>query len=231
MSSGGDAGVEYTQSPEQRKISQAVLPMVQGMGKYGTERYFGGAPQMGAPSMGGVLTGQPMYDIPSPSLAPQVKAGLYAPYVEAGQGLMEMMGSRGQAGSPQGGFSGAAGAAMGELAGQAAKNVGLNAWQMTAPMAMNAWNADLMRNQTAWQQGQQERMGDYQTSMNVWNRPMQAMGMLPASMPQGVVQQGTGGMGSILSGAGAGAMAGGSMFGWPGALGGGLFGGLTGAFY
>jgi len=240
-SSGGD-GIEYTQSPEQRQLYQSIMPMVQGMSQYGTDRYFGGAPNMGAPSMQGVLTNQPMYDIPDPStamptndwwgsLSPNVKAGLYAPYVEAGQGLMEMMGGRGQLGSARGGFSGAAGAAMGELAGKAAQNVGLNAWQMTSPMAMNAWGADLNRNQQAWQQGQQESMGDYNTAMNVWNRPMGTMGMLGQSMPQAYTNPTSGGFGGALSGGLMGSMGAlGLGLGGPAALGFGGLGALAGLF-
>lgn len=240
MSSSGDSKVKYTQSPEQRDIFQATLPLIEGLGQYGTQRYFGGAPNMGAPSMSGVLTGQPMYDIPSPStamptgdwwgsLSPNVKAGLYAPYAEAGQGLMGAMAGRGQLGSERGGFSGAAGSAMGELAGSAAKNVGLNAWQMTQPMAMAGWNADLMRNQQAWGLGQQERLGDYNTSMNVWNRPLQTMGMAGMGLPQGYAQGGAGGIGGAAGGGLMGGLAGGSMFGPLGALGGGLLGGLSGS--
>lgn len=259
MSSGGDSNVEYTQSPEQQQLFQSIMPMVQGMAQYGTDRYFGGAPQMGAPSMSGVLTGQPMYDIPgynipNPSsamptsdwwggLAPEVKAGLYAPYVEAGQGLMEIMGSKGQMGSARPGFSGAAGAAMGELAGKAAQNVGLNAWQMTAPMAManwqaqlgrnqNMWQQDLARNQLGYQQGQQESLGDYNTAMNVWNRPMGLTGMLGMGMPQGMVQQGGGGLGGMFSGGLMGGLGAGMMFpgSWPAIGAGGLLGGIGGFF-
>lgn len=237
MSSGGDSSVEYTQSPEQRQLLAAIMPMIQGMGQYGQQRYFGGAPQMGAPSMSGVLTGQPMYDIPDPSsamptaewygsLAPEVKAGLYAPYEEAGQNLVEMMDSRGQGGSARGGYSGAAGAALGELAGSAAKNVGLNAWQMTSPMAMAGWNADLQRNQGAWQQGQQERLGDYNTAMNVWNRPMGMMGMTGMGMPQAYANPSSGGLGGAASGALMGGLGGGML---PASLGLGPFGMLGGA--
>ncbi len=242
-SGGGDSQVEYTSSPEQQQLMRTILPMVQGFGQYGQKRYFGGAPQMGAPSMSGVLTGVPMYDIPDPSramptanwygsLAPQVKAGLYAPYVEAGQGLMEAMGARGQAGSPRGGFSGAAGAALGELAGQAAKNVGLSAWQMTAPMAMTAWQTDLARNQQAYGQQIQERLGDYSTAMNVWNRPMSIMGQMPYAMPQGYVQPGGGGgIGGALGGGLMGGMGVGALTGNPFLIGGGaLAGGLAGLF-
>ena len=209
MSSSGD--VKYTQSKEQRALMKAIMPMFQGLGQYGAQRYFGDKPQMGAPSMSGVLTSQPMYDIPSPatamptnawwgSLAPQVKAGLYAPYVEAGQGLMEAMGAAGSLGSARGGLSGAAGAALGELAGKAAQNVGMDAWRMTSPMAMTAWNADLARNIMGYQQGQQERLADYNTAMNVWNRPMSTLGMVGAAMPQAYTQQGGGGIGGLLSG-------------------------------
>ena len=243
MSSGGGSGssnVEYTQSPEQRQVFDATLPLFQGLSQYGQQRYFGGEQNMGAPSMAGTLTGQQMYDIPDPSsamptqnwwssLSPQVKSGLYAPYVEAGQGLMEMMGGKGQLGSARGGFSGAAGAAMGELAGKAAQNVGLNAWQMTSPMAMNAWNADLTRNVNAYQSGQQERMGDYNTQMNVWNRPMQTLGMMGMGMPQAYAQPQSNQWGGALSGAmmggmGAYGMSGNPYLGGLGALGGGLAG-------
>jgi len=211
MSSGGGSQVKYSSSPEQRQIMQALMPLLQGQGQYGQERYFGGQPQQGAPSMSGVLTGQQMYDIPDPtmamptsqwynSIAPEVKAGLYAPYVEAGQGIGEMMGSRGQMGSAGSGHTGAYGAAMGELAGQAAQNVGMQAWNMTSPMAMNAWNANLNRNMTAYNQGQQERLGDYNTSMEVWRRPMGSMGMMGQGMPQGYSQQQSNQVGGALGG-------------------------------
>jgi hypothetical protein len=165
------------------------------------------------------------------SLAPEVKAGLYAPYVEAGQGLMEMMGGRGQLGSARGGYSGAAGAALGELAGKAAQNVGLNAWQMTGPMAMNAWNANLTRNMNAYNTGQQERLADYNTAMNVWNRPMQTLGMMGMGMPQAYAQPQSNRMGGMLSGALMGGMAGYGMTSNPyWGLGGAALGGLAGYF-
>jgi hypothetical protein len=287
---GGGTSVEYEQSPEARMIMQAMMPMIQGLGQYGSQRYFGGGqggpsgagsgppegytgttggalsgrramggvgPQMGAPSMSGVLTSQPMYDIPQnrvpdPSsamptadwwgaLSPNVKAGLYAPYHDAGNMMMQQMGSRGQLGSSRGGLSGASGAAMGKLAGEAAKNVGLNAWQMTAPAAQAAWQgqlnqnnamwgADLARNQQAYNVGQQERVADYNTAMNVWQMPQQLMGMAPQFMPQGIVQPGSNTMGNMFGGGLMGGMAGGSMFGPWGAVGGGALGALSGLF-
>ena len=241
MSSGGD--VKYTQSPEQRSIMRAAMPLYQGLTQYGQQRYFGGAPNMGAPSMQGVLTNVPMYNmpghytatgetapgwaIPDPSmamptgawynsLAPEVKTGLYAPYMETGQQLLETMGSKGQGGSARGGYSGAAGVAMGKLAGEAAKNVGLSAWQMTAPAASAAWQAQLGRNQALWgedlarnklgyNQALQERMGDFSTAMDVWQRPFGTLGMMGMGMPSAYMQEG----GSLLGGAGAGLMGGG----------------------
>ena len=238
---GGSSDVEYTQSPEARQMLQAIMPLVQGLGQYGQQRYFGGADQMGAPSMQGVLTGQPMYDIPNPatamptndwwqSLDPGVKQGLYAPYEEAGQMLGEKFGAQGQQGSARGGYSGAYGAAMGELAGQAANNVGLSAWQMTGPMAQNAWNADLNRNMNAYNVGQQERMGDYNTQMNVWGMPQQLFGQGNQYMPQAYAQPQSNQAGGAMSGAMMGGM---GMYGMSGgnpymsglgALGGGLAG-------
>lgn len=211
MSSGGGSKVQYSQSPEQRQIMQSTLPMFQGLAQYGQERYFGGQPNMGAPSMAGVLSSQPMYDIPDPSMAmptanwynsiaPEVKAGLYAPYIEAGQGLMEQMGARGQTGGASTGYTGAAGAAMGELAGQAARDVGLNAWQMTSPMAMAGWNAALNRNMQGYNVGQQERMADYNTGMEVWRRPMQTLNYMGQGMPQAYAQQQSNPIGGALSG-------------------------------
>ena len=305
MGNGGDTTVKYKTPKEAQQMLSAIMPMVQGLGQYGTERYFGGAPQLGAPSMSGVLTGQQMYDIPGynvgsystpnynvgsyrtadptqamptsawyNSLAPEVKAGLYAPYAEAGQGLMEAMGARGQAGGASTPYTGALGAGLGRIASEAAQNVGLNAWQMTSPALMagmqaenqrnrdvyqqqsfgnqalfNAnlmgnrdvwqqqqlanqamWNADLARNMQGYNTGQQERVADYNTAMNVWQMPQQLMGMAPQFMPQGIVQPGSNTMGNMFSGGLSGAL-GGSMImpGWGTAIGGGL-GALTGLF-
>lgn len=239
MGSGGGTSTEYKQSDEARNIMQALMPMIQGLGQYGTERYFGGAPQMGAPSMKGVLSSQPMYDVPEAvaptadwfsNLSPEVKTGLYAPYAEAGRGLMETMGSRGQLGSARGGLSGATGAAMGELAGKAAQDVGLNAWQMTAPGLQNNWQADLNRNINQYNTGQQERLGDYNTQMSVWGMPMQAMGMTPQFQPQGITTQNSNQVGNMFGGGMMGGMAGGSMFGPYGAAIGGGLGALSGLF-
>ena len=197
MGSGGGGGqdVKYTQSHEQEQMMKALMPMFQGLARYGEERYFGGEANLGAPSAQGMLTQQdPSTAMPTQawweSLSPEVKTGLYAPYEEAGQGLMKQLGSRGQLGSARGGLSGATGAAMGELAGQAAKNVGLSAWQMTAPAAMAHYQA-----------GQQEDLADYNTAMTAWNIPMQTRGMMGSGMPQGYVTQQPNTFGNMMGGA------------------------------
>ena len=41
MGDGGGASTKYTQSPESKQIMQAIMPMIQGMGQYGAQRYFG----------------------------------------------------------------------------------------------------------------------------------------------------------------------------------------------
>jgi len=240
----GKATTEFVSSPEQRQLMQAILPMFQGFGQYGAQRYFGGAPNLGAPSMSGVLTGTPMYDIPDPSMAmptqnwwnsmsPEVKAGLYAPYQEAGEGMLERMGAQGQVGSPSAGYSGAAGAAMGKLASEAGKNVGLQAWQMTSPMAQMAWGENLARNKQAYGQSVRERMGDYNTAMQAWQMPMGVMSGLGQAMPQGITTMNQ----NPWAGAAAGGLMGGlsayNMFGadnlWATAAGAGL-GALSGYF-
>jgi len=242
MSSGGGGSVKYSQSPEQAALGQAVLPFVQGLGQYGTQRYFNGAPNLGAPSATGTLTSVPMYGIPSPStamptqdwwssLAPQVKQGLYAPYEEAGRGLLETLGARGQSGSAMGGYSGAAGAALGELAGQAANNVGLAAWQMTSPAAYANWDAQLNRNALGYNQALQEQSLNYNTALQAWQYPMSILGQSAYGLPQGYYQPNTGGFGSALSGGLMGGLAGYNITGSPyGGLAGGLLGGLSGYF-
>ena len=119
------------------------------------------------------------------SIAPEVKQGIMAPYDDAANQMLEVMGARGQTGSPGSGYTGAAGAALGELYADAGKDLGLNLWQMSAPAATAGWQANLARNMNQFNLGQQEALADYGTAMNVWNRPMQGLGMLPASMPTG----------------------------------------------
>ena len=134
------------------------------------------------------------------SLAPEVKAGLYAPYEDASNQMLELMGSRGQTGAASSGYTGAAGAAMGELWADAGRNVGMDAWKMTGPMAMANWQANLDRNVQQWGLGQQEALADYNTAMEAWRLPMQNMSYLPSTMGQAYVNQGSNPVGGMLSG-------------------------------
>lgn len=131
---------------------------------------------VGKPSAFNFMSPIPQYQVPSTQsimptsdwwggLAPQVKQGLWAPYNEGAQQMLEQMGGGGMLGSPSGGMSGAAGAAMGRYYQDAAKDVGLQAWQMTAPGAFAGWQADLQRGMLGDQRQYGLGLQDYQTTM------------------------------------------------------------------
>jgi len=118
------------------------------------------APNM--PSMTGVLSGVPQYNIPNVSsmmpsqdwynsLSPDVMAGVWAPYQQASKGMLEQLGGIGQLGSARGGATGAAGAALGQFGADAANKVGLQAWQMTQPAMQQGWQAQLAQNMGGYQ--------------------------------------------------------------------------------
>jgi len=171
--------------------------------------------------------GQPLWNVPQmptvpgpvlPSaewyqgIAPEVKAGLWAPYQEAGQQLMETLGGQGQLGSQRGGYSGATGVALGTLAQKAGQNVGMQAWQMTAPQMMD------YRNQL-YQSSMQERGDVMQAQQAPWTMfpaYLGGMGQLPMYQQQNYMNP--------YAAAGAGAAGGYAMGGWPGALAGGMYG-------
>jgi hypothetical protein len=190
----------YTASPEQRQMYAMLAPMIQqmsniGQSQLGQSGY--GMPQAPTmPSMGGVLTGAgqygiPGYDIPTygmfgynvPStssimpttdwwkgLAPEVKAGAWAPFGEGQNRLMETLGSSGQGGSARGGYSGATGAALGQYMADATPAYAMNLWNMSAPGAMAGWQANLGQNQyLAGLQNQQAQWGaQAQLGENQW---------------------------------------------------------------
>jgi hypothetical protein len=70
------------------------------------------------------------------SISPDVRSGIWQPYQEAGNQMMEKLGSVGQLGNPRGGASGVAGMAMSELAAKAGQQAGLQGWNMMQPGAM-----------------------------------------------------------------------------------------------
>jgi len=193
---------------EIRQLWGMAKPMVERMTTAGLE----GQPMWNVPDMpqvpGPVLPTQEWYQ----GIAPEVKAGIWAPYQEAAQQLGETFGSKGQQGSARGGYSGAYGAAMGSFAADAAQQAGQQAWGMTAPQMQQ------YRDQT-YQSAMQQRGDVMQAQQAPWT-------MYPAFM---------GGAGSLpmyaqpnqmnpYVGALGGAMAGGAAGGWPGAAAGGLYG-------
>ena len=133
MSSGGkgEADVSYEQSPQQRALYEALMPMLTGEGGL----FSGGfqAPQYG----------QPTADWYS-GLSPDIMAGLQQPYIEAQKQGMELLGGQGGVGSARGGASGTAGAMTGEIMGQMATQVPLQAWQMGAPGRAAEYQAGMM---------------------------------------------------------------------------------------
>ncbi len=161
---GGSPDLKTGYSPQQQQIMTAGQPAYkragalagEGLGLYG----IGDSPM--APSYNVV---NPEIMMPTQqwweSMSPNVKQGLWAPYQEAGKGLMETLGTRGQSGSARGGYSGAAGVAMGELASRGAKDVGMQAWQMSQPAMSQYWNA-------LQQREMYQPMADYEQAKAAW---------------------------------------------------------------
>lgn len=268
----GSSGTKttYTASPEQRKIFAALLPMFQNLGALGAGNV--NAPNMGAPSapympsMSGVRSGVSPYqtfgyEIPSlsgimpttdwwGSIAPEIKAGAWAPFEEGQNRLMETLGASGVSGSARGGYSGATGAALGEYMADATPAYAMNLWNMTAPGAMAGWQAGLGQNQyMAGLQNQQSQMQyqnvlgererdysntmarlglDYDVAKQAWGIPFGLTGMMPSTFSQGITTQPQNNFLNGLGGAAGGAILGGATLGPLGALGGGLMGGLGG---
>lgn len=178
------------------------------------------APTM--PSMTGVLSGVPMYDLPNTvapttdwwnSLAPEIKAGAWAPYEQAANQLQERMGGSGQLGSARGGYSGAAGAAFGDYYAQAANTYGQGLWNMSQPGLMADYNAQLQRGITGYGNQLTEQQMNYQNAMNqimtnynnqmtTWQLPWQLATNYNSLMPSGTYKADSGGtMGSLLGSA------------------------------
>jgi hypothetical protein len=233
----GSSGTKttYTSSPEQQQMYAALLPMIQGLSQQGVSQI--GMPNYGAPSaptmpsMTGVLSGVQQYQIPSTesmmptqswwnSLSPDVMAGVWAPYQQASQTMLEQLGGMGQAGSARGGATGAAGAALGQFSADAANKVGLQAWQMSQPAMQAGWQAQLGQNQQGYQNQLTEaqtnyanevarQQADYGMAQQAWGFPFGMTGMMPGTYSQGVTTQP-------------------QSTNWMGMLGGGALGGLMG---
>jgi hypothetical protein len=204
MSGGGGGGNNQPQFPQEiRDLWGLAQPMAERMGTAGLS----GQPLWNVPSMpqvpGPVLPSQEWYS----GIAPEVKAGLWAPYQEAGHQLTEVLGSQGQLGSARGGFSGAAGAALGSLAAKGAQNVGMQAWNMTAPQ-MGQYRDQLY--QGALQQ-RGEVMQAQQAPWSMFPSYMGGMGQMPMYAQPNQMNPWVGALGGGLAGYQAGGPVGGAL--------------------
>ena len=130
---GGKTSVSYKQSPQQAEMYNMMLPLFQRLA--------------GAGGSGGMPFNIPSAVTPSSgwfnNLSPDVMKGIWEPYNEGANQMMETMGMNGQIGSARGGYSGTGGNAMGRYYADAATDVGKQAWDMTSPGLMNEWQARL----------------------------------------------------------------------------------------
>jgi hypothetical protein len=116
------------------------------------------------------------------SLSPEVMGGLWAPYEQAGERLLERMGAQGMAGNIRGGYSGQAQAAMGTLAAEAAKNVGLQAWQMNQPAQLAQYDIGMQNYRAAMgRTAQQDAL-----NQAMWHQQIQAA-QFPYTVMPGLV--------------------------------------------
>lgn len=154
------------------------------------------------------------------NLSPEVKAGLWNPYNEAADQMLEQMGLTGSAGSARGGYSGAAGAAMGKLYSDAANDVGLQAWNMISPLQQAAWSENVNREGTQWEAQLQQNMlpytilpgllgGTYSTPIVDYNSSNPLSGAVSGvTSGAGLAMMGDAGLAGLTSPTGLGLMAG-----------------------
>lgn len=257
----GSSGTKttYTSSPEQSAVYSALLPLLSGLSNQGVSQLgqanYGAPAAPTAPSMSGVLTGVPSYNIPSVnsmmpstdwynSISPEVKAGVWAPYEEGGNMLQEKLGSIGGLGNQRGGVSGEAAAGLGKYYSNATTQAANQLWGMSQPAMQAGWNAQLAQNQGTYNLGLTEaqtnytnqlnqQQQDYGMSQTAWGLPWALTGMMPSTYSQGITTQPSSGTGGMFSGMLTGGLMGG-MLGQQsgntgyGAAGGGLLGGLGG---
>ena len=257
----GSSGTKttYTSSPEQAQLYSTLLPMISAMAQQGVTQMgqgnYGIPTAPTAPSMSGVLTGQPMYDIPSTSsmmpstdwynsMSPEVKAGVWAPYQEGANALQEQLGSIGGMGNQRGGVSGSGAAGLGSYYAKAAPQAAMSLWNMSQPAMQAGWNAQLGQNIAGYQQGQTEAQTNYSNILNqqqqdyamqktAWGLPWALTGVTPSTFSQGITTQPGSPYGGMATGALTGGLMGGMVGGQSGnagygAAGGGILGGLGG---
>ena len=165
---GEGPSVDFKQGPEQKQMWDTMFPVFQNFMQ-------GNFPQM--------------YDLPSPvqpsqgwfdNLSSEVKQSLWEPARDAGNQMMEVLGSKGMMGGASTPASGSGATAMGKLFSDYGQGIGQQAWNMTSPGLFQDYSAQLGRN-----------MQGYQTSL----MPFQtAAGMIPGTYSNPIVNQGNPGI-------------------------------------
>lgn len=189
----GDGGTSYVQSPEARQVMNLLMPTVKRIGQAG--------------QAGGTLWDVGGYDIPSlydipditgmmptaetmASIAPEVRAGVMAPYKETERQLMETLGAGGGLGSARGGFSGQGAAGIGKYWADVAPEYTQSLWSMVQPAQQAGWQAELARGMTGYTSA-------LDRAKDIWSQEVMAKqfpysvipGMAGASMPTPVTSQ------------------------------------------
>ena len=209
---GGGSDVDYEWSDEQKQNRRMALPWMQQRAGQSLQ----GPPQMGAPpdiynvpSGDGLMPTKGWYD----SISPEVKQGLWEPWNDASNQMMQNMSGVGQFGSPGGGMSGAALNAQGSLYADAGQQVGQQAWNMMAPGQQAMWQANLGRNVDQYNTSLQPWQNNYQSGMQDWNITQSQMQNMSAGTPTGIVSQQGNPWAGAASGAAMGGLAAYNMFG------------------
>jgi len=131
-------GTDMYKIPEMAQASPYDVPDIYKVNPYALAT-FG---QLGSYDVpGAVLPSKDWYG----SMSPEVMEGVWAPYQEGAEQMLEAFG--GTAGA---GISGAHAAAMGKYFADASKDVGLQAWQMSQPGMMAEWQAQVGRGRDIW---------------------------------------------------------------------------------
>lgn len=158
------------------------------------------------PSMKGVLSDIPMYDIPeavSPGkgwwsgLDTDIKGGIMEPWQAGQEQLFEFLGSKGMAGGPRG-VSPTAGGAMADYWSDAMTKIPTQGWGMVAPGLQEERQNVLGQNILGYQNLTKEAMGDYgsetqrlmadwQNAISQWGMGQQGMMNIPG-MAGGMIQ-------------------------------------------
>lgn len=213
---GSSGGGDPKMPSAQKRLYALAYPLAKRMATAGVE----GAPLWDVPEMptvpGPVMPSSQWYQ----GIAPEVRAGVWAPYQEAAQQLGETFGSRGQMGSPRAGPSGAYGAAMGSFAADAARDVGMQTWQMTYPQ-MQQYRDELYA--SALQQ-RGEVMQAQQAPYTMMPGYIGSMGGLPQYATPARPSPWAGAAGGAMTGAAMGGMTGNPYIAAAGAIGGGIYG-------